>query len=105
MLKKFDMGEAKPLSMPMSTTMALDDDKEGEVVDQKKYRSMIGSLLYLTVMRPDIKFTVCLCARFQSSPCSLIVKLSRGFSGTFISHPSLVFGFWPPLFLFVGIPM
>jgi hypothetical protein len=67
MLKKFDMGEAKPLSIPMSTTMALDEDKEGEAVDQKEYRSMIGSLLYLTVMRPDIQFTVCLCARFQSS--------------------------------------
>jgi hypothetical protein len=34
-LKKFDMGEAKPLSTPMSTTMALDEDKEGEAVDQK----------------------------------------------------------------------
>jgi hypothetical protein len=67
-LKKFDMGEAKPLSMPMSTIMALDEDKEGEAVDQKEYRSMIGSLLYLIVMRPDIQFVVCLCTRFQSSP-------------------------------------
>jgi hypothetical protein len=62
-LKKFNMGEAKPLSTPMSTTMALDEDKEGEAVDQKEYRSMIGSLLYLTVTRPDIQFAVCLCAR------------------------------------------
>ena len=54
MLKKFDMGEAKPLSMPMLNTMALDADEEGEVVDQKEYRSMIRSLLYLTAMRPDI---------------------------------------------------
>ena len=36
-LKKFNMGEAKPLSMPMSTTMALDADEEGEAVDQKEY--------------------------------------------------------------------
>ena len=35
-LKKFDMGEAKPLSTPMSTTMALDADEEGEAVDQKE---------------------------------------------------------------------
>jgi hypothetical protein len=68
MLKKFDMGEAKPLSTPMLTTTSLDEDKEGEVMDQKEYRSMIGSLLYLTTMRPDIQFMVCLCARFQSSP-------------------------------------
>ncbi|XP_066353575.1 uncharacterized mitochondrial protein AtMg00810-like [Miscanthus floridulus] len=67
-LKKFDMGEAKPLSTPMSTTTALDEDKEGEAMDQKEYRSMIGSLLYLTVMIPDIQFAVYLCARFQSSP-------------------------------------
>jgi hypothetical protein len=105
-LKKFDMGEAKPLSTPMSTTMALDEDKKEEVADQKKYRSMIGSLLYLMATRPDIQFAVCLCMRFQSSPCSLIIKLSSGSLGTFVSHPSVVFGFWlPPLFLFAGIPM
>ena len=48
------MGEAKPLWMPMSTTTALDADEEGEVVDQKEYRCMIRSLLYLTETRPDI---------------------------------------------------
>jgi hypothetical protein len=37
-------------------------------VDQKEYRSMIGSLLYLTATRPDIQFYVCLCACFQASP-------------------------------------
>jgi hypothetical protein len=68
LLRKFDMGEAKPLSTPMSTTTALDEDKEGEAVDQKEYQSMIGSLLYLTVTRLDIQFAVSLCVRFQSSP-------------------------------------
>ncbi|MDG6632710.1 Ty1/Copia family ribonuclease HI, partial [Staphylococcus aureus] len=68
LLKKFDMGEAKPLPTPMSTTTALDVDVDGEAVDQKEYRSMIGSLLYLTATRSDIQFAVCLCARFQASP-------------------------------------
>jgi hypothetical protein len=63
-LKKFNMDKAKPLLTPMSTTMALDEDKEGEAVDQKEYQSMIAA------MRPDIQFTVCLCMRFQSSPCT-----------------------------------
>ena len=63
-LKKFDMGEAKPLSTPMSTTMALDADEEGEAMDQKEYRSMIGSLLYLMETRLDIQFMVCLFAHF-----------------------------------------
>jgi hypothetical protein len=68
-VKKFDMGEDKPLLMPMSTTMALDADKEGDAVDQKDYHSMIGFLLYLTATRLDIQFTVCLCACFQASSC------------------------------------
>ena len=53
-MKKFDMGEAKPLSTPLSTMMFLDTNEEGEVMDQKEYHSMIGSLLYLTAMRSDI---------------------------------------------------
>ena len=65
-LKKFDMGEAKPLSTPMSTATALDTEEEGEPVDQKEYQSIIGSLLYLTATRPDIHFAVCLCAHFQA---------------------------------------
>jgi hypothetical protein len=44
----------------MSTTTALDADEDGEPVDQKKYWSMIGSLLYLTATRPDIQFSVSL---------------------------------------------
>jgi hypothetical protein len=55
-LKKFKMDDTKPLSTPMSTTTTLDADEDGEPMDQKEYRSMIGSLLYLTVTRPDIQF-------------------------------------------------
>jgi hypothetical protein len=44
----------------------LDADEDGEVVDQKEYRSMISSLLYLMATRPHIQFFVCLCA--QESP-------------------------------------
>jgi hypothetical protein len=53
-LKKFKMDDSKPLSTPLSTTTTLDTDKDGEPVDHKEYRSMIGSLLYLTATRPDI---------------------------------------------------
>jgi hypothetical protein len=53
-LKKFKMDDSKPMSTPMSMTTALDPDEDGEPVDQKEYRSMIGSLLYLTATRPDI---------------------------------------------------
>jgi hypothetical protein len=62
------MADARPVSTPMSTMTALDPDEDGEAVNQREYRSMIGSLLYLTATRPDIQFAVCLCARFQASP-------------------------------------
>ena len=68
MLKKFDMENACPLRFPMSTSVKLKLDHEGIPVDQKLYRSMIGSLLYLCASRPDIVFSVGLCARFQSNP-------------------------------------
>jgi hypothetical protein len=47
-VRKFKMEDSKAMVTPMSTTTALDVDEEGEHVDQKEYRSMIGSLLYLT---------------------------------------------------------
>jgi hypothetical protein len=68
MLRKFQMQDVKPMSTPMRSTATLDADEDGEPVDQREYRSMISSLLYLTATRPDIQFSVCLCARFQASP-------------------------------------
>jgi hypothetical protein len=70
LMNKFNMAELKLVSTLMSTAMALDVDESGEAIDQREYRSMIGSLLYLTVTRPDIQFIVCLGAHFQSSPLS-----------------------------------
>jgi hypothetical protein len=67
-VRKFKMEDSKAMTTPMSTTTALAVDEEGEQVDQKEYRSMIGSLLYLTAMRTVIQFSVCLCAHFQASP-------------------------------------
>jgi hypothetical protein len=69
-MKKFNMAELKPVSTLMSTTMVLDPDENGKVVDQREYRSMVDSLLYLMETQPDFQFVVCLCARFQASPHS-----------------------------------
>jgi hypothetical protein len=57
-MKKFNMAELKPMSTPMSSAASLGPDKDGEAMDQREYRSMIGSLLYLTETRTDIQFTV-----------------------------------------------
>jgi hypothetical protein len=72
-LKKFGMKDAKPAKTPMGTDGHLDLNVGGTSVDQKVYRSMIGSLLYAS--RPDIMLSICICARFQSDPnvCHLVV--------------------------------
>jgi hypothetical protein len=70
LIKKFNMAELKPVSTPMSSTASLGPDEDGDAMEQREYRSMIGSLLYLTATRLDIQFTMGLCARFQSSPRS-----------------------------------
>jgi hypothetical protein len=70
LMKKFNVAELKLVSTLMSTAVALDPYENGEAIDQREYRSMIDSLLYLTVTRLYIQFTMCLCARFQASPHS-----------------------------------
>jgi hypothetical protein len=57
-LKKFGMKNTKPIKTPMGTNRHLDLDTGGKSVDQKVYRSMIGSLLYLCASRPDIMLSV-----------------------------------------------
>jgi hypothetical protein len=64
-LKKFGIEDAKPIKTPTTTNGHLDLDEGGKPVDLKLYRSMIGSLLYLTASRPDIMFSVCMCADFK----------------------------------------
>jgi hypothetical protein len=70
LMKKFNLAELKPVSTSMSTTTLLGPDEDGEAVDQRAYRSMIDTLLYLTVTWPSIQFIMRLCARFQASPRS-----------------------------------
>ncbi|GKB53719.1 hypothetical protein Tco_0904472 [Tanacetum coccineum] len=67
-LKKFGFTEVKTASTPMETQKPLLKDEDGEEVDVHMYRSMIGSLMYLTSSRPDIMFVVCACARYQVNP-------------------------------------
>jgi hypothetical protein len=70
LMKKFNMAELKSVSTPMSSVASLGPDEDDEAVDQREYRSMIGSLLYLTATRLDIQFAVGLCVHFQTSPHS-----------------------------------
>ena len=67
-LKKFNMEDSKPVGMPMETKCKLSKEDESPEVDQKSYRSMIGSLLYLTTSRPNIMQAIGMVGRYQSAP-------------------------------------
>ncbi|GKB49577.1 hypothetical protein Tco_0900330 [Tanacetum coccineum] len=82
------------MKTPMSSDTKLTKDKECESVDSTKYQGMIGSLLYLTASRPDIMFSVCLCARFQEAPktshLEAVKRIFRYIKGT------MNLGLWYP---------
>nr|GEX74452.1 uncharacterized mitochondrial protein AtMg00810-like [Tanacetum cinerariifolium] len=62
-LKKYDFESCDPVDTPMVEKFKLDEDREGKAVDPSHYRSMIGTLLYLIASRPDLQFSICMCAR------------------------------------------
>jgi len=86
LLKKFKLEDCKVMNTPMHPTCTLSKEDTGPKVDQKLYRGMIGSLLYLTAARLDILFSVCLCARFQSDPreshLTVVKRIFRYLKGT-----------------------
>ncbi|GJX24660.1 retrovirus-related pol polyprotein from transposon TNT 1-94 [Tanacetum coccineum] len=67
-LKKYDFDSCDPVDTPMVEKSKLDEDKEGKAVDPSHYRGMIDTLLYLTASRPDLQFSICMCARYQARP-------------------------------------
>jgi hypothetical protein len=93
-LKKFGMKDAKPAKTLMGTNRHLDLNTRGKSVDQKVYRSMIGSLLYICASRPNIMLCICICARFQydHKECHLVVmkRILR-----YLVHMSYI-GLWYP---------
>jgi hypothetical protein len=94
LLKRFGMKDAKPAKTPMGTDGHLDIDKGGKSVDQKAYRSMIGSSLYLYASRPDIMLSVCMCARFQSDPKECHLVAMKRILRYLVHRPC--FGIWYP---------
>jgi hypothetical protein len=93
-LNKFGMKDAKPIKTPMGTNGHLDLDTGGKSVDQKVYRSMIGSLLYLCASRPDIMLSVCMCARFQADPKEVHLRAVKRILRYLVHTPK--FGLWYP---------
>ncbi|RVW49846.1 Retrovirus-related Pol polyprotein from transposon RE1 [Vitis vinifera] len=94
LVKKFGLESTKHFRTPMPTNLKLSKDESGKGVEETLYRSMIGSLLYLTASRPDIAFSVGVCARYQACPKEshliALKRIIRYIAGT------LELGLWYP---------
>ncbi|GJU81673.1 putative ribonuclease H-like domain-containing protein [Tanacetum coccineum] len=93
-LKKFDLVNVKATITPMETKVALTKDEEAIDVDVHLYRSMIGSLMYLTASRPDIMYAVCVCSRFQVTPKTSHLNAVKRIFKYLKGKPNL--GLWYP---------
>nr|GFA96288.1 uncharacterized mitochondrial protein AtMg00810-like [Tanacetum cinerariifolium] len=93
-LRKFGLRDGKSASTLIDTEKPLLEDPDGEDVDVHSYRSMIGSLMYLTSSRPDIMFAVYACARFQVTPKASHVHAVKRIFKYLKGKPHL--GLWYP---------
>jgi hypothetical protein len=94
LLKKFGMEDVKPIKTPKAINGHLDLDEGGKPIYLELYRSMIGSLLYLTASKPDIMFSVCICAKFQATPREYHLTVGKLISRYLKFTPNI--GLWYP---------
>nr|GEW95555.1 hypothetical protein [Tanacetum cinerariifolium] len=93
-LKKFEYSDVRSLNTPMDKKNPWGKDETGKDVDLHLYRSMIGSLMYLTASRPDIMFVVYACARHQVTPKEYHLHAVKRIFRYLKGHPKL--GRWYP---------
>nr|GFB08859.1 hypothetical protein [Tanacetum cinerariifolium] len=91
---KFGMDSCDSVETPMVDQLKLDEDPSGILIDQTRFYSMVGSLMYLTASRPDLVFVVCMCARYQATPTKkhleALKRVFRYLKGT------INWGLWNP---------
>nr|GEV52616.1 retrotransposon protein, putative, unclassified [Tanacetum cinerariifolium] len=93
-LKKFGYSYVRLANSPMDKENPWGKDETGKDVDLHLYRSMIGSLMYLTASRPDIMFAVCACTRHQVTPKECYLHAVKRIFRYLKGHPKL--GLWYP---------
>ncbi|GJY34666.1 putative ribonuclease H-like domain-containing protein [Tanacetum coccineum] len=95
-LRKFNYSDVKSASTPTDLEKPLVQDGDAADVDEHLYRSMIGSLMYLTASRPDIMFAVCACARsiriLRDSPLELVAYTDSDYAGATLDRKSTTGG-------------
>jgi hypothetical protein len=77
MLKKFDMVDCKPTSTPTSHGIVLCRDDGVDIVNEATYKSIVGSLMFLTHKRPDIAYSVSLVSRYMTEPSQIHMKEAK----------------------------
>ncbi|GJR48412.1 hypothetical protein Tco_1316515 [Tanacetum coccineum] len=88
------MDSCDPVDTPMVDRLKLDVDPLWIPIDKTRFRSMVGSLMYLTASRPDLVFVVCMCARYQASPIKKHLEaLKRAF---WYLRGTINWGLWYP---------
>nr|GEW43138.1 retrovirus-related Pol polyprotein from transposon TNT 1-94 [Tanacetum cinerariifolium] len=100
-LKRFVIDSCDPVDTPMVDRLKLDEDPLGILVDQTRFRSMVGSLMYLTANRLDLVFVVCMCARYQASPTKKHLEaLKRVF---WYLRGTITWGLWYPKYIAMAL--
>ncbi|GJV33578.1 putative ribonuclease H-like domain-containing protein [Tanacetum coccineum] len=94
MLKKFDMESVRPTTTPFEASKTKSKDEPDDAVNVHLYRSMIGSLMYLTASRPDIQFVVSACFRHQVTPLTSNLNAVKKIFKYLKGQPKL--GLWYP---------
>ncbi|GJY87005.1 putative ribonuclease H-like domain-containing protein [Tanacetum coccineum] len=94
MLKKFDMENVRPATTPFEASKPKSKDEPDDAVNVHLYRSMIGSLMYLTASRPDIQFAVSACSRHQVTPLTSNLNAVKKIFKYLKGQPKL--GLWYP---------
>ncbi|GJW10595.1 ribonuclease H-like domain-containing protein [Tanacetum coccineum] len=94
MLKKFDMESVRPATTPFKASKPESKDEPNDAVNVHLYRSMIGSLMYLTTLRPDIQFAVSACSRHQVTPLTSNLNAVKKIFKYLKGQPKL--GLWYP---------
>ncbi|GJW33531.1 putative ribonuclease H-like domain-containing protein [Tanacetum coccineum] len=94
MLKKFDMENVRPATTPFEASKPKSKDEPDDAINVHLYRSMIGSLMYLTALRPDIQFAVSACSRHQVTPLTSNLNAVKKIFKYLKGQPKL--GLWYP---------
>ncbi|KAM1492578.1 hypothetical protein ACFX13_025100 [Malus domestica] len=76
-LKRFKMNDCKPISTPMECGVKLTKHDKGEIVDPTFFKSLVGSLRYLTCTRPDILYAIRLVSRYMENPTTTHLKTAK----------------------------